>query len=81
MTRQIYVNLAVKNLERTKAFFGSLGFSFNPKFTNESGASMVIGDNIYAMLRGPGRPCLGAGVHGPQRGSPASLKPALSSTD
>jgi predicted lactoylglutathione lyase len=50
MARQIYVNLPVKNLERTKAFFGSLGFSFNPQFTNDSGACMVIGDDIYAML-------------------------------
>jgi uncharacterized protein len=50
MARQIYVNLPVKNLERTKAFFGSLGFGFNPQFTNESGACMVIADNIYAML-------------------------------
>jgi uncharacterized protein len=50
MTRQIYINLPVKNLERTKAFFGSLGFGFNPQFTNESGACMVIADNIYAML-------------------------------
>jgi uncharacterized protein len=50
MTRQIYVNLPVKNLERAKAFFGSLGFSFNPQFTNDSGACMVIADNIYAML-------------------------------
>lgn len=33
MSRQIYVNLPVKNLERTKAFFGSLGFNFNPQFT------------------------------------------------
>ncbi|HWP12573.1 MAG TPA: VOC family protein [Ramlibacter sp.] len=50
MARQIYVNLPVKNLERAKAFFGSLGFAFNPQFTNESGACMVISDNIYAML-------------------------------
>lgn len=50
MARQIYVNLPVKNLERSKAFFGSLGFQFNPQFTSESGAGMVIADNIYAML-------------------------------
>jgi predicted lactoylglutathione lyase len=50
MTRQIYVNLPVRNLERSKAFFGALGFSFNPQFTNEQGACMVISDNIYAML-------------------------------
>jgi predicted lactoylglutathione lyase len=50
MSRQIYVNLPVKNLDRTKTFFSGLGFSFNPQFTNDSGACMVIGDNIYAML-------------------------------
>ncbi|MES2938774.1 MAG: VOC family protein [Pseudomonadota bacterium] len=51
MSRQIFVNLPVKNLERSKAFFGSLGFSFNPQFTNEQGACMVIDENhVYAML-------------------------------
>lgn len=47
---QIYVNLPVRNLERTKAFFSSLGFGFNPRFSNEQAACMVIADNIYAML-------------------------------
>jgi uncharacterized protein len=50
MSRQIYVNLPIKNMERSKAFFGALGFTFNPQFTNEQGACMVISDNIYAML-------------------------------
>ena len=50
MSRQIYVNLPIKNMERSKAFFTSLGFSFNPQFTNEQGACMVIADNIFAML-------------------------------
>jgi predicted lactoylglutathione lyase len=50
MPRQIYVNLPVKNMERSKAFFGALGFSFNPQFTNEQGACMVISDTIYVML-------------------------------
>jgi uncharacterized protein len=50
MPRQIYVNLPIKNMERTKVFFGALGFSFNPQFTNEQGACMVISENIYAML-------------------------------
>jgi predicted lactoylglutathione lyase len=50
MHKQIYVNLAVKDLKRSIAFFEALGFSFNPQFTNEQGACMVIGDNIYAML-------------------------------
>lgn len=50
MSRQIYVNLPVKNLERTKAFFSSLGFGFNAEFTNEQAACMVVADDIYVML-------------------------------
>jgi len=50
MKRQIYVNLPIKNMERSQAFFASLGFSFNPQFTNEQGACMVVADDIYVML-------------------------------
>lgn len=51
MHKQIFINLAVKDLEKSKAFFGALGFTFNPQFTNEQGACMVIHDeSIYAML-------------------------------
>lgn len=50
MNTQIYVNLPVKDLERAKAFFISIGFSFNPQFTNDQGACMVIADDIYVML-------------------------------
>jgi predicted lactoylglutathione lyase len=50
MARQIYVNLPVKNLEQTKAFFGALGFSFNPQFSDEQALCMVVEDNIYVML-------------------------------
>ena len=50
MSRQIYVNLPIRNMERTKAFFSALGFSFNPQFTNEQGACMVVSDTIYVML-------------------------------
>ncbi|MGE5621655.1 MAG: VOC family protein, partial [Bacillota bacterium] len=35
MHRQIYVNLPVKDIERTRQFFSSLGFAFNPQFSNE----------------------------------------------
>jgi len=49
--RQIFVNLPVKDLERSKQFFSSLGFSFNPQFTDENAACLVIeNDAIYAML-------------------------------
>jgi hypothetical protein len=50
MSRHIFVNLPIANMERSKAFFAKLGFSFNPQFTNDQGACMVIADNIFAML-------------------------------
>jgi predicted lactoylglutathione lyase len=50
MGRQIYVNLPKKDLERTKRFFAGLGFAFNPQFTDDKAACMVIADDIYAML-------------------------------
>ena len=50
MATEIYVNLPVKDLKKTMNFFGKLGFAFNPQFTNEQGACMIIGENIYAML-------------------------------
>jgi predicted lactoylglutathione lyase len=50
MSRKIFVNLPIKNMERAQAFFKSLGFSFNPQFTNEQGACMVVSDDIFVML-------------------------------
>lgn len=51
MPRQVFINLPIKNMERSQAFFKSLGFSFNPQFTNEQGACMVISeDHSYVML-------------------------------
>jgi uncharacterized protein len=44
------VNLPVKNLDQTKAFFTKLGYKFNQQFTDEKAACMVIGDDIYVML-------------------------------
>jgi hypothetical protein len=50
MSRKIFVNLPVKHLDRTLAFWKALGFSFNPKFTDEKAACMIIGDHAFAML-------------------------------
>lgn len=50
MSTQIFVNLAVKDLTQSKAFFEKLGYGFNPQFTNEKAACMIISDTIYAML-------------------------------
>ncbi|MET7856589.1 VOC family protein [Streptomyces sp. NPDC005318] len=50
MPQMIFVNLPVKDLETTKGFFGKLGFSFNPQFSDEATACLVISDTIFAML-------------------------------
>ncbi|MCH3807330.1 VOC family protein, partial [Campylobacter jejuni] len=50
MHKQIFVNLPIADMAKSQAFFKSLGFSFNPQFTNDQGACMVVGDNIYVML-------------------------------
>ena len=51
MSRQMFVNLPIKNMARSQAFFKSLGFSFNPQFTNDQGACMVVSENHnYVML-------------------------------
>src|SRR6478752_8497941 len=50
MSTKIFVNLPVKNLDKSKAFFASLGYTFNAQFTDETAACMVISDDIYAML-------------------------------
>lgn len=50
MSTQIFVNLPVRDLEASKAFFGQLGFGFNPRFTSEDAACMVIDEAIFAML-------------------------------
>jgi predicted lactoylglutathione lyase len=50
MHKQIFVNLPIADMARSKAFFTSLGYSFNPEFTNDRGASLVLGESLYAML-------------------------------
>ncbi|GIP59492.1 VOC family protein [Paenibacillus sp. FSL W8-0186] len=47
---QIFVNLPVKDLPKTKNFFEQVGFEFNPQFTDEKAACLVISEHIYAML-------------------------------
>lgn len=50
MATRIFVNLPVKDLDQSVAFFTKLGFSFNPQFTDEKATCMIIGENIFAML-------------------------------
>ena len=50
MPRNLYVTLPVKDVERSVDFFAALGFSFNPEFTSENGAALVINDSTSVML-------------------------------
>lgn len=51
MINQVIFNLAVKDLNKSKAFFSALGFRFDPQFSGDSTAFMVIADSsISAML-------------------------------
>ena len=50
MASKIFLNLAVKDLKKSIDFFTELGFSFNPKFTDDYATCMIIAENIFAML-------------------------------
>lgn len=50
MNRHIFVNLPVKDLDKTMAFYSALGFTFNEQFTDEKAACMVVSENIFVML-------------------------------
>ncbi len=50
MATQIFVNLPVKDLNKTITFFTRLGFTFNPQFTDENATCMIVGKDIFVML-------------------------------
>lgn len=50
MHQQIFVNLPIENMARSQTFFKALGYAFNPEFTNDQGACLVVGDNLFVML-------------------------------
>jgi len=50
MAKSIFVNLPVKDLNKSIEFFKKLGFTFNQQFTDEKAACLVLGDNIFSML-------------------------------
>jgi predicted lactoylglutathione lyase len=50
MATRIFVNLPVKNLNKSVAFFTKLGFKFNPQFTDETATCMIVSDDIFVML-------------------------------
>ena len=50
MHAQIFVNLPIDNMARSQAFFRAMGYEFNPQFTNDQGACLVVGENLFVML-------------------------------
>lgn len=50
MATQIFVNLPVKDLAKSIEFFEKLGFAFDPQFTDDNAACLILGENIYTML-------------------------------
>ena len=50
MPTQIYVNLPVKDLDKSIAFFTQLSYKFNPQFTNDNATCMIVGEGIFVML-------------------------------
>jgi uncharacterized protein len=50
VTTKIFVNLPVKDLNKTIDFFTKLGFKFNPQFTDENATCMIVGEDIFVML-------------------------------
>jgi uncharacterized protein len=50
MHKQIFVNLPVKDLKRSVDFYTTLGYTFNPQFTNEHATCMIVGENLFVML-------------------------------
>jgi len=50
MAKQIFINLAVKDLQKSMDFYSALGFSNNPQFSDETGKCMVWSENIFVMI-------------------------------
>lgn len=50
MDKQIFINLAVKDLSRSEEFYTAFGFTNNPQFSDETGKCMVWSDHIFLML-------------------------------
>ena len=50
--RKMFVNLPVRDLKRSMEFFSRLGFEFNPQFTDDKAACMVLSEEGYVMLLG-----------------------------
>ncbi|SHG89576.1 hypothetical protein SAMN05443549_10859 [Flavobacterium fluvii] len=50
MAKQIFINLAVKDLQKSLDFYTALGFTNNPQFSDDTGKCMVWSENIFVMI-------------------------------
>lgn len=50
MPQQVFINLPVADLPRSRDFYSALGFTLNPQFSNDQGACMVLSEHIFVML-------------------------------
>ncbi|HCY42599.1 MAG TPA: glyoxalase/bleomycin resistance/extradiol dioxygenase family protein [Prolixibacteraceae bacterium] len=50
MAKQIFINLAVKDLQKSMDFYAALGFTNNPQFSDDSGKCMVWSEHIFVMI-------------------------------
>ena len=50
MATRVFINLPVKDLDKSVSFFTNLGYEFNPQFTDEKATCMIVSDNIFVML-------------------------------
>ena len=50
MGKQIFINLAVKDLQKSMGFYTALGFTNNPQFSDDTGKCMAWGENIFVMI-------------------------------
>jgi uncharacterized protein len=50
MSNQIFINLPVKDVERSMALYTAMGFTNNPQFSDDNGKCMIYSENIFVML-------------------------------
>lgn len=48
--RKLFLNLSVRDLPKAKHFFSQLGFTFNPQFTDDNAACMIVSEEAFVML-------------------------------
>jgi predicted lactoylglutathione lyase len=53
MSKMIFVNLPISDVDRSRAFYSGLGYTFNEQFSDDKALCMVISDTIFAMLVKP----------------------------